>query len=122
MIIFTFTCVFGGDVRRTEGVGETRLSTGTIFTDQLFTGQREMSGLGIYHYNARFYSSKSGRFLSADSIVPSAAIRKGLIVIRYVGNNPLGILTPVGIVLATSRPSVMIWGPHRMVIIMIQQK
>ena len=42
--------------------GETRLSTGTIFTDQLFTGQREMrrpecvegTGLGIYHYNARF--------------------------------------------------------------------
>ncbi|HXQ38714.1 MAG TPA: RHS repeat-associated core domain-containing protein, partial [Anaerolineales bacterium] len=44
--------------------GETRLTTGTIFTDKLFTGQREMAGLGIYHYGARFYSPKLGRFLS----------------------------------------------------------
>ena len=36
--------------------GETRWTTGSIFTDRLFTGQREMAGLGIYHYNARFYS------------------------------------------------------------------
>jgi len=28
--------------------GETRLTTGSIFTDKLFTGQREMAGLGIY--------------------------------------------------------------------------
>jgi uncharacterized protein RhaS with RHS repeats len=32
--------------------GETRLTTGTIYTDKLFTGQREMTGLGIYHYGA----------------------------------------------------------------------
>lgn len=36
--------------------GETRFTTGTMYTDKLFTGQREMAGLGIYHYNARFYS------------------------------------------------------------------
>lgn len=36
--------------------GETRLSTGTMYTDKLYTGQREMADLGIYHYNARFYS------------------------------------------------------------------
>jgi YD repeat-containing protein len=40
--------------------GETRLTTGTIYTDKLFTGQREMAGLGIYHYQARFYSAKLG--------------------------------------------------------------
>ncbi|MCI0561194.1 MAG: hypothetical protein MN733_22130, partial [Nitrososphaera sp.] len=33
--------------------GETRLSTGSILTDKLYTGQREMAGLGIYHYRAR---------------------------------------------------------------------
>ena len=56
----TPTCLpqFGGgsiesrDGESFEGVGETRLTTGTIFTDKLFTGQREMAGLGIYHYNA----------------------------------------------------------------------
>jgi hypothetical protein len=36
--------------------GETRFSTGTMFTDKLYTRQREMSGLGIHHYGARFYS------------------------------------------------------------------
>jgi len=38
--------------------GETRVATGSILTDRLFTGQREMTGLGIYHYGARFYSPK----------------------------------------------------------------
>ena len=59
--------------------GETRVATGTILTDKLFTGQREMrrpepvegAGLGIYHFNARFYSPKLGRFLSADTITPN---------------------------------------------------
>ena len=31
-------------------------SGGTLPTDKLFTGQRAMEGLGIYFYNARFYS------------------------------------------------------------------
>jgi RHS repeat-associated protein len=52
--------------------GETRFTSGTIYTDKLFTGQRD-TGLGIYHYGARFYSPKTGRFLSADTIVPGAA-------------------------------------------------
>jgi len=35
--------------------GETRVTTGTIYTDKLFTGQRD-TGLGIYDYKARMYS------------------------------------------------------------------
>jgi RHS repeat-associated protein len=38
----------------------------------LFTGQREMTGLGIYHYGARFYSPKLGRFISPDTDVPAS--------------------------------------------------
>jgi hypothetical protein len=46
--------------------GETRFTTGTMYTDKLYTGQREMrrpepvegTGLGIYHHGARFYSPK----------------------------------------------------------------
>ena len=44
--------------------GETRLSTGSMFTDKLFTGQREMAGLGIYNYGARFYSPYLNRFFA----------------------------------------------------------
>ena len=76
--------------------GETRLTTGTIYTDRLFTGQREMAGLGIYHYGARFYSPKLGRFISADSIVPGMANPQNLNRFSYVRNNPLRYIDPTG--------------------------
>ena len=76
--------------------GETRLSTGSIYTDKLFTGQRQMAGLGIYHYGARFYSSKIGRFLSADTIVPNPLNPQDLNRFSYVRNNPLRYIDPSG--------------------------
>jgi hypothetical protein len=36
--------------------GEARFSTSSMLTDKLFTGQRQIAELGIYHYGARFYS------------------------------------------------------------------
>ena len=59
--------VTGADTRYYP-FGEARFSTSLMLTDKLFTGQREMTGLGIYHYGARFYSPKLGRFLSAATI------------------------------------------------------
>lgn len=76
--------------------GETRFTSGTIYTDKLFTGQREMSGLGIYHYNARFYSPKLGRFLSADTIISSLATPQSLNRYMYVLGNPLRYTDPTG--------------------------
>ncbi|MBK9926400.1 MAG: DUF11 domain-containing protein [Anaerolineales bacterium] len=76
--------------------GETRLTTGTMFTDKLFTGQQEMAGLGIYNYGARFYSPKLGRFLSADTIVPNPYNPQDLNRFSYVRNNPLRYIDPTG--------------------------
>ena len=76
--------------------GETRLSTGSIPTDKLYTSQREMAGLGIYHYQARFYSPKTGRFLSADTIVPSYANPQNLNRYSYGLNNPSRYTDPSG--------------------------
>jgi len=76
--------------------GETRAATGSILTDRLFTGQREMTGLGIYHYGARFYSPKLGRFLSPDSIVPGYANPQNLNRFSYTVNNPLRYTDPTG--------------------------
>jgi len=76
--------------------GETRLSTGTMFTDRLFTGQREMASLGIYYYGARFYSPKLGRFLSPDTIVPPMAGSQSLNRYSYVMNNSLNYTDPTG--------------------------
>ncbi len=76
--------------------GGTRWSTGSLYTDKLFTGQREMEGLGIYHYGARFYSPTLGRFLSPDSIIPGAANPQNLNRYSYVLNNPLRYVDPTG--------------------------
>jgi RHS repeat-associated protein len=76
--------------------GETRFTTGTMYTDKLYTGQREMTGLGIYHYGARFYSPKLGRFLSPDTIVPGMANPQALNRYSYVLGNPLRYTDPTG--------------------------
>ena len=76
--------------------GETRVTTGSMFTNKLFTGQREVTGLGIYHYGARFYSPKLGRFISADTIVPGAANPQAYNRYSYVLNNPLRYIDPTG--------------------------
>jgi RHS repeat-associated protein len=65
-------------------------------TDKLLTGQREMAGLGIYNYGARFYSPKLGRFLSADTIVSGYANPQNLNRFSYVNNNPLRYTDPTG--------------------------
>ncbi len=76
--------------------GETRLITGSIPTDHLYTGQREITGLGIYHYGARFYSPKLGRFLSPDSIIPDQFNPQYLNRFSYGLNNPLRYTDPTG--------------------------
>ncbi len=84
------------DEQRYYPYGETRLTTGTMYTDKLFTGQREMAGLGIYHYGARFYSPKLARFLSPDLIVAGYANPQNLNPFSYVNNNPLRYIDPTG--------------------------
>jgi RHS repeat-associated protein len=75
--------------------GETR--SGGTPTDRRFTGQRAESGLGsLYDYNARFYSPVLGRFLSADTIVPSSNNPQSLNRYSYVYNSPLNFTDPSG--------------------------
>ena len=64
-------------------------SDGTLPTDKLFTGQRAMEDLGIYFYNARFYSPSLGRFLSADTMVPGGANSQAYDRYSYTENNPI---------------------------------
>jgi len=80
--------------------GETRLSTGNMFTDRLFTGQRQLADLGIYQFGARFYSPKLGRFLSADTIVPEPFNPQSLNRYSYALNNPVRYTDPSGHMMA----------------------
>ena len=70
----------------------------TLPTDYRFTGQRsEEASLGsLYDYNARFYSPLLGRFLSADTIVPSPGDPQSLNRFSYSNNNPLKYIDPSG--------------------------
>ncbi len=83
--------------------GATRMA-GALNTDRAYTGQRQedtgprqdaTNALGLYNYKARFYSTVTGRFVSADTIVPTADGR-GLNRYSYVGNNPLTYSDPTG--------------------------
>ncbi len=76
--------------------GETRFTTGNMQTDKLFTGQRQITGLGVYNYGARFYSPLLGRFLSADTIVPGYSDPQNFNRYSYVRNNPIKYNDPTG--------------------------
>jgi len=67
-----------------------------MLTDKLFTGQRKMADLDIYHYGARFYNPKLGRFLSPDTIVPEYINPQGWNRYSYALNNPLRYTDPTG--------------------------
>lgn len=58
-----------GEVRSDKAVGAMPTNTG-------YTGQR-LDETGLMYYNARYYSPKLGRFISADTIVPGSADGSG---------------------------------------------
>ena len=74
--------------------GSTR--AGSSPTAYQFTGQRNDSSIGLYFYNARYYDSALGRFIQADTIVPSPANPQSLNRYSYVLNNPFRYTDPSG--------------------------
>ncbi|MBI3958218.1 MAG: hypothetical protein HY328_05365, partial [Chloroflexi bacterium] len=69
-------------------------------TTRRFTGQYHESsipgGEGLYFYNARWYDAKLGRFVSADTLVPSPGNPQSFNRYSYVYNNPLKYTDPSG--------------------------
>jgi len=76
--------------------GGTRFSSGTTPTSYQFTGQRNDSSIGLYFYNARYYDPALGRFIQADTIVPSPGNPQSLNRYSYVLNAPLRYTDPTG--------------------------
>ncbi len=76
--------------------GNIRSTTGTTPTDFGFTGQRRDASAGLMYYGARYYDSVLGRFVSADTVVPSAANPQSLNRYAYAYNNPLRYIDPTG--------------------------
>jgi RHS repeat-associated protein len=76
--------------------GGVRHSSGTLPTDFGFTGQRRDAGVELMFYNARYLDTRTGRFLSADSIVPGAGNPQALNRYSYVLNAPTRYTDPTG--------------------------
>ena len=70
--------------------------TGSMPTDKAFTGQRRDDSTGLMFYQARYYSSSVGRFISADTIVPGAGNPQNLNRYAYGLSNPLKYIDPTG--------------------------
>jgi RHS repeat-associated protein len=77
--------------------GETRYPTTPPTTPGYrYTGQLEVSGIGLYFYNARWYSPYLNRFLSPDDIIPDQYDPQSWDRYSYVKNNPVNYTDPTG--------------------------
>jgi RHS repeat-associated protein len=65
-------------------------------TDFGFTSQRNENSFGLMDYNARYYSPRLGRFVSADTVIPGAGNPLAWDRYGYVLNNPLRYADPSG--------------------------
>ena len=77
--------------------GTTRYSypgSGEQATDYGYTGQMQVDD--IYYYNARWYDPMLGRFMQADTLVPSHQGTQGFDRYAYVNNNPVNGTDPTG--------------------------
>ncbi len=86
-----------GSVTRYTPFGDYRSGGPNGITGRAFTGQKEnMADLGLYYYNARWYSPSLARFLSADTLVPEPTSPQSLNRYTYVFNRPLNFIDPSG--------------------------
>jgi RHS repeat-associated protein len=69
---------------------------GNLTTDNHFTGQTADQATGLAHYNARYYDPQTGRFISPDTIIPTASNGQSYNRYGYVRNNPISRVDPTG--------------------------
>jgi RHS repeat-associated protein len=68
--------------------------TGTVEQPYTYTGRELDAESGLYYYRARYYDPTSGRFLQKDPIGFSGG---DLTLYKYVGNNPVRWVDPLGL-------------------------
>jgi RHS repeat-associated protein len=100
----------GSVVRTTDAVGTPtllreydpwgNLLQGSIVGGAAFTGREWDPETGLYYYRARYYESRTGRFLSEDPI----GYAGGMNLFAYVANRPLAAIDPFGEVAIPAPP------------------
>ena len=88
----------GAQVEATEYLpyGGQRSHSGTLQAPYKFTDEELDASTGLYNYNARFYDPITGRFISADTLVPDFANPQTLNRYSYCANSPLIYIDPSG--------------------------
>jgi len=76
-----------------DSFGNIVSQVGTLLNSYTYTGRELDSESGLYYYRARYYDSWIGRFLNEDSI----GLAGGLNLYRYVDNNPVNFIDPLGL-------------------------
>jgi RHS repeat-associated protein len=75
--------------------GSDRLTPPAIGTSFKYTGQRQAEA-GLYFYNARWYDPQLGRFVQADTVIPSPGNPLAWDRYAYTMNNPINYIDPSG--------------------------
>ena len=76
--------------------GDTRSNTGPADVAYKYTGKEQDDSTGLYFYEARYYDPVLGRFISADTIVPSTTDPQAFNRYSYARNNPIIFNDPSG--------------------------
>jgi RHS repeat-associated protein len=76
--------------------GVSRDDASALPLDYLFTDQQLDGSIGLYWYGSRAYDAAMGRFVCADTIVPSPGNPQSLNRFSYTYNNPLAYVDPSG--------------------------
>ncbi|MCK4261414.1 MAG: hypothetical protein KAX49_20765, partial [Halanaerobiales bacterium] len=61
-----------------------------------YTGQRQVKGIGLYYYGARYYDPEIGRFISEDIYRGEISNSQSQNIFIYVMNNPMRYVDPTG--------------------------
>jgi RHS repeat-associated protein len=76
--------------------GSTVTHTGASDVKHQFTGQEKDDSTGLHYYNARYYDSQLGRFITSDPTVQNPGDPQDLNRYAYARNNPINFTDPTG--------------------------
>ncbi|MCL4871428.1 MAG: peptidoglycan DD-metalloendopeptidase family protein [Anaerolineae bacterium] len=96
MLITIAGAVVAGASAYYQPYGNYRTTPPNTLTERGYTGHHENRDIGLTYMNARYYIPGLGRFLTADTLVPSPTNPQSHNRYSYVLGNPLVLVDPTG--------------------------